>query len=604
MKKAYLSILRLVFVILSFVLGLATALVAIVGAGYFIATNVTIDGLENFGIIIDTSAVLDDNAEKPIRGLTIMELIGEISEISSMADTKSLDDISEKYGLILPPAGESPIIDAMRTIPLAKLLSQEGLDTALSEVYIGTLLGYEKKSDNTDPDNPVEYWYDAANDKKVTGVELVLADYSLYKVVYEGVVVSEIMDSSPIGEFLGYTYDEEKKAWFDSNNVMIEGPMAYVANQYVSEVGTKINDATVGEILGYTKEDGEGGKWYKLADDGVTKEYMTGTMKAFADNKLDNIEDGIGEAKIGVILGYENDNDGTGWYKMVDGETKLLTGSMLAFADDTLNSLEAEIDKKPIALMLGYTYDTENGKWFKLADDGTTKNYMTGTMTAFADRNLSNIEQGVAETKIGLLLGYEKGEGDNWFKPTTPPTLVTGIMKTIANDDLQHLGKNLETKNIGELLGYTYIEPGDAGYVSSFANDYPSGYWVNPDSDTPTAPCSSFVQIMSNATLGTVDDLQKDITLGKLIPYDDRQTGFLSLLDSDTKIDNISEEVDNKFNTVTIEELAKCGAIDLSTDEINKLNAFPITENGENKTLATVTLKTFFSNIVTLLPNP
>ncbi len=647
---------RVVLLLLVFLLGMVASVILVAVGGYYVASEVSLEGLEKFGIRIDTTQLFDDNANTPVRKMTVLELIGEIAEVSSMADTRTLDYFSEEYGLILPPEGESALLDAMRVIPLSTLFSQEGLDTALKNVYLGEVLGYVKKVDDTDPDNPREYWYDTVSGDEVTGIDRLLSDYTLYKLMYEGVVVSDLVDGEPVGVFLGYTQNEEGE-WLDKEGNTLTGPMKFIADKMLSEVGDSLNNACIGEILGY-ELDPETGVWMK---DG---EAMTGAMKAFADNKLSNIEEGIEDAQIGTILGYDNvdgvwvkdgepltgsmlafaddtigsleeeidnkqiglmlgyqyDQDNAKWYELDDDGNKVymsgtmrafadstlaniedsvktaeigtilgydkidgtwlkdgepLTGSMLAFADDTLESLETEIDDKEIGLMLGYQYEEDSHHWYKL-DDAGNKVYMSGTMRAFADCSLGNIEEGVKTAEIGIILGYDKDETTGtWTDNGTP---VTGIMKSIAGEDLQHLGHNLEIKKLGELLDYKYISATDDGFVpvnpteKNPNGDFPAGYWVDPSSDTPDAACSAFMQILADATFSTMDDLQSEITIGKLIPESER-TGFVSLLDPETTIDEISDEVARAFEDATIGDLVKCGA--LTVDDPTKLDAIP-----------------------------
>ncbi len=589
MNKVYITTLKIVAMLLIFVLGMVSSLAVLIVGGVFAADKITLNKLESIGVNIDTSGLFDESADNSIRDMSLIMLIEEINSIGSLGDAATLDYYSEKFGLILPPEGESHWFDAMRILPVSKLFTQDGLDTALSNIFIGDILGYQFTVDNTDPENPVNIWTDPNTNIEISGPEALLVDYSLYSVIYDGIDVSDMVDTAPVGTLLGYTYNDETKEWLDSNGVAVIGPMHFIANKHISEVGGALNNALVGEILGYTRgtaEDGAewDGVWYQLDADN-NKVAMTGAMKAFADNKLSNIEDGIGDASIGTILGYDK-IDGV-WQK----EGAPLTGSMLAFADDTLNTLQEGIDKKQIGIMLGYQYEAESKHWYKL-DADNNKVYMSGTMRAFADSTLGNIEESVKTAEIGIILGYDKDEVTGiWTDDGTP---VTGIMKSIAGEDLQHLSDSLETKKIGDLLGYTFISSTDPLFtpVNPTAKnpngDFPDGYWVNSAATDPDAPCSAFVQIMSDATFSTIDTLQDTITIGKLIPASERNEGFLSLLDPNTTIDSLSAEVVRVFNTASIHQLHSAGALNLESGDVAKLQYLDVYDSSIQTCLSTI----------------
>ncbi len=546
MKKFYLIVLRGAALFLIFLLGMISSIALLIVGGYHVADNVSLEGLRKYGINIETNQLFDDKADTPIRQLTILEFVAEFSEVKSLADTKSLDYLSQEYGLILPPTGDSHLFDAMRTLPLAQLFSQEGLDTAMTNIYVGDVLGYTKETDTSDPDNPVEYWYDSISNSKVSGVESMLADYTIYKLMYEGVVVSELVDSEPVGAFIGYTKNGDE--WVDNKGDPVTGPMKFIADKMLSEVGNSLNEACLGDILGYEK-DPETGVWMK---DGVA---MTGAMKAFADNKLDNIEDGMGEAEIGTILGYDK-IDGV-WMK--DGAP--LTGSMLAFADDDLNSLQDGIDNKLIGLMLGY--EEVDGVWM---NEGVP---VTGAMKAIAGMTLKEVgdsENGISGTNIGVLLGYDNAgteENPVWQKDGAP---VTGIMKAMANKTFNSIGE-IENELMGNLLGYTYISSADEVYDTAYATEYPDGYWINPSAEDPSAPCAPFVQFMSDATFDNFETMEDDIELKDLIPENERNDGYLKLIAPNTKLKDLGSVVNDTIKNATIGELVECGALEVSDPE-------------------------------------
>ncbi len=544
--KAYLSLMRFILMILAFILGMISSIVLLVGSIYFLATGVTLDGLEKFGIVIDTSEVLDDDVNTPIRSLTIFDLINEMNEISVMAGTATLDYLSEEYGIILPQKGSSELFDAMRVLPLSRLFAEEGIKNVLTSISVGGILGYEKRIDDSDPINPTVYWYDPITGNNLTGIETLFADYTLYELIYEGINVSAIADAQPIGVFLGFEFVDGE--WIKNGGAeKLTGIMSFVASKRLSEVGTTLNDATLGEVLGYTKVDGV---WMK---DGVP---MTGALKAFADNTLGNIEEGVDEIQIGTVLGYDFDEE-IGWHKRDEnGEIVLMTGSMKAFASDSLSTLENSIDTKQIGAILGYDQDPVTLEWYKLDEHGD-RVPMTGTLKAFASNSLSNIEVGIGEAQIGTILGYDEDENGNWFKKEGDETVyLTGTMKAFASDTLETLDTAIDDKEIGTILGYDK-ETDDNGntkwfrYVDDGAGGLKKDYMTGALTAFADNKLSNMEEGVNTAEIGTILGYEKDPD-GKWFKYkegSDTEKEYLTgtmLAFADESLSTLEHNIDAK----------------------------------------------------------
>ncbi len=623
--KAYLSLLRFILMILAFILGMISSIVLLVGGVYFVASGVSLGGLEKFGIVIDTSEVLDDDANTPVRDLTVIDMLGEAYKLYGMFDTATLDYLSEEYGLILPAEGSSSLFDVMRDLPFSKLFSKEGINGILSNIRVGELLGYEMRIDDSDPINPVECWYNTQTGEKVTGIETMIVGYTLHTLINGGFNVSEITNSQPIGVFLGYENVDGEWVRGDGTD-KLTGVMNFIAGKKLDEVGSTLNDAKLGEILGYEKgDDGvwtkdgvpmtgalkafadntlgnieagvnemqigtilgydwdeEKQEWYTtdehgdrhtmsgplkaFASDSLTtlesglgekqigvilgydwdeenqewytmegdiKKPMTGALKAFAGSKINDMEDSINTAKIGSILGYDWDEENQEWYIMEDGVRKPMTGTMKAFASETLQTLETGIDDKEIGLILGYEKEPgPDGKWFKYKEDGVTKDYMTGALTAFADNKLSNMEDGVNTALIGTILGYEKESGPDgkWFKykegSNTEKEYLSGTMLAFADESLSTLENNIENKQIGIILGYEK-EPG------------PDGKWFKYKEDGVTKDyMTGALKAFADNNLGNMEDGINSAKIGTILGYewDDEANEWYMMEGDDRKV--------------------------------------------------------------------
>ena len=97
---------RLIFMaialILAFVMGFFASIGAIIGVGYLAFTKVSVDKLEELGVVdIDTSGIFDSTAEVSLTALTVQGLIQEISTLAGMGDTVTINYLIDRYGLVL-----------------------------------------------------------------------------------------------------------------------------------------------------------------------------------------------------------------------------------------------------------------------------------------------------------------------------------------------------------------------------------------------------------------------------------------------------------------------------------------------------------------------
>lgn len=347
MNKMYMTTLKVTALILTFVLGMLSSLAILIGGAIFAANKVSLNALEKVGVNVDTSELFDDNADKPIRDMSLLKLIEEFNYVSSINDTASLDYISENYGLVLPPKGESVFFDAVRTTPLGLLFAPEGIDLIMSSLLLGNVVGYEQKDNpKYDPNVPdsgenEKIWFNPNKGEFVYGVEAIVCDYTLYKLVNEGIDVPMILEEVPVGEIFGYK-EVSEGVWKDSNDEQITGIMAIIADKTLNNLEGSLDNEPMGHLLGYTyvidEENGTEGYWInpKNEEDNTVKPFM----QLVADTKFSELDTIDEKVTIADLIPEEQRQ--SGYISLVDPNVHLddvSTEVNRVFAESTLQEL-------------------------------------------------------------------------------------------------------------------------------------------------------------------------------------------------------------------------------------------------------------------------
>ena len=346
MNKAYMTTLKVLALVLTFVLGMLSTLALIIGVGIFAANDMSLNKLEEVGIDIDTSALLNDDIERPVRDMPILTLIEEINFLGSIPDTVSFDYLSKYYGLIIPQSGESDFFDAIRGTPFAILFTQEGIDQMMSKLLLGDLIGYEQKDNpnynptDTSSDEKPKIWFDPVKGENVWIVESIICDYTIYQLVYEGIDVPVILDKVPIGEIFGY--HQEDGIWKDSKGDTIHGIMSIVADKTLNNLEGSLDNEPMGHLLGYTyvvdEENGTEGYWInpKNEEDTAVKPFM----QLVADTKFSELDTIDEKVTIADLIPEEQRQ--SGYISLVDPNVHLddvSTEVNRVFAESTLQEL-------------------------------------------------------------------------------------------------------------------------------------------------------------------------------------------------------------------------------------------------------------------------
>ena len=494
--------------VLAFVIGFFSSIIAFIGVGYIAFTKVSIDKLEEVGIVdIDTSGILDPSAEVSLTALTIQGLIEEISILTSMGETVTINYLIERYGLMLDDEALAHIPEDLRNIPIASVFSMQGvvkiletievasilgpvlgedspiltgllagktfadiiivdeetgaitlgLNTLLEGQTIGDVLGYEPiyRGDK------IIGWVDNEG-QPVTGVMRAMASTSLDGVLEGGLDFGALTSDIYIGDVLEYTpvYDESGVIvdWVDAEGQSADGIYKNLVSKSIGELsegGFDIDsilgdDAKIGEILGYTYDEAQG-EW--LDENGVVVSGVVAVFAGLTFDELGNsstVSDKINGMQLADVLGYTETEDG--W---VDSNGNEITGIMAVLADSQIGSIGSDLNNIEIGAVMGYELK-EDGKWYNKNDEE-----LTGVMAAFAGLSISDLSdsdtftESLNSVKLADALGYTKTE-DGWIDGNGQP--VTGVMSILADTQIGSVSADMNDIQIGSVMGHEYSE--------------------------------------------------------------------------------------------------------------------------------------------------
>lgn len=393
--------------------------------------------------------------------------------------------------------------------------------------------------------------------------------------------LEEKIETIPIGKFLGFTLGADGK-WSNDDGV-VSGILGIVADATTVTLEDKINKTTVGDVAGYIYVIPEGatvGKWYIEYTSATNNVPATGLLASLADLSVMDLSNEelvrlkVMDVKIGDVLGYTYE-DGV-YYQTVGGSLVPVEGFMVSIAGATVGNVESEINNIPIANLAGYHFNEDDGKWYTNKDLTIEAH---GVLVAFADLTVGHIaDDGELTHRIqGITIAdvfeYQQDPvSKKWYYTNEDGTRggeVKGVMAAIADSKINDIADNINNKDTGVLLGYTY-----APKVDSAGNVISGEYWWY-ENGVAVHPLMNKVSGMKFSELS---DITSSLTIADIVLPEDRESGYLSLLAEDTTLDNLPAALDNIFSTVTIKQLYDAGVIDLK--EGTTLNSYV-----ENKTI-------------------
>ncbi len=425
------------------------------------------------------------------------------------------------------------------------------IDEDIDSVMVGEVCGFTKVEDE---DGNIVAWYseyygeDDERNVPAKGVMASMADLTVGELGDDDAVTARV-ETITVADALGYELDEDGEGYVDKNGDPVTGVMGVLAGTQLVNIQSTVDDTMVGELCGFTRVhvSGEGEdavyKWYSEYDEEHPENNVeaTGVMAVMVDLKVSELKDDDKiTAKIETItvadaLGYKPDASGDGY---VDKNGKSVTGVMGVLAGTKLNGIQGKIDDTMIGEVSGFT-KIEDGEgnitWYSKYDKEHPENNVEagGIMNAIADLKVSELkEDGKLTERIETLtvadaLGYKpSGSGDGYVDKNNNP--VTGVMGVIAGTKLNGIQAKIDGSKTGELMGLTYDEE--------------SGKWKDNGKD---------VHVLMNKIASTpfedISGITSTLTVEDIIPADQRDHGFISLLDPNKKLDEIGPEVNRIF---------------------------------------------------------
>ena len=363
----------------------------------------------------------------------------------------------------------SSAIGAIAEIPVSEL------STSLDGLSVASLLGYVEYSDNF-----YSYELREANGADIVVLkeqggltaelsDLTVADFSNGK-------LDERIHNIEIYTVLGYTYDEETDKYYDQDGEEVTGPMSIIVGSVIGNVGSDINDMTVGEVCGFTRVDvyGDGSeiKWYTTYSevDPSINEEAEGVMVSIADLKISELGDNdtvtsrIETITVADALGYKPAENGDGY---VDKNGDPVTGVMAVIAGTQLMNIQSKVDETMIGELCGFTaVEDEDGNitWYTTysEEDPSLNEEAVGVMAVMADLKVNELKDDdkitsrIETITVAEALGYTEVAGGGYVDKQNQP--VKGVMSIIADTELKNIQSKVDESSVGEVSGFIPVE--------------------------------------------------------------------------------------------------------------------------------------------------
>ena len=490
-------VVRILSLFIVFLLGFFTCVGALVGGGYIAFNRLSLDKLG-----VNTDSFLSKDAEVDLSALSFAGLIAEISSLDK--NNLTIELLMNRYGLILPEDVDELLNDDVRQMKLNKLFSKEGVESLLSDLYIGKIFGYERiENPAYDPENPdaepETVWVKAGTEERVGGINGVLADISISELLDSGIPTQKIMDELTVGELMELTeksglpaYIEEEDGtltlaediepisiWYDADGNEVSSVIGALANKSVSELTTELDDIGLGELLG-TVSYNEKTYTYELKR--TSTEFFVlneaeSVIGEFSDLSIDGltgdqVTDKVNNLEISTLLGYEWDEANGRW---LDKDGKTVNAVMEKLADSKVGNINETVDTLSFGDISGIVPVDENGDviddvegydgeifWYKKGyEKGSSENEeANGLMASLAHLSVKDmsdeksLSDAVKDTTVGDAMGYFKKDGV-WYTDDTCEEEANGMMASIADSTVGEMTDRVDEitfREVAELV--------------------------------------------------------------------------------------------------------------------------------------------------------
>ena len=330
--------------LLSFILGFLIAAGAFVGGTAAFLATFKVRDLERKGLAhIPDENLFGPDPEVDLLDLTAIQFYEEMKVVNGIGNGLTINLMESRYSLIINDDLDKLLSPETREMPLRKLLTNEGIHTFLSTVYIGSAEGYECHAlDSTEKANPADgkantRWFDPKKGEDITGINATIAYFTLEDFAGGGIHVDSVLEGVILAEVLGYTSEvneDGKTIWFDKNGERVKGVMAVFAGCTLDEVSVKINTVQLGEILNYELR--EDGKWYEEG----AEEPVHPFMNAVANNNIESLGGMFDTLTIADLI---PEDQRTGIFMILPADTKL---------DNISSAVNDSIENSPIQFFM------------------------------------------------------------------------------------------------------------------------------------------------------------------------------------------------------------------------------------------------------------
>ena len=414
------------------------------------------------------------------------------------------------------------------------------------DAYTGEITWYEKGYEKGAADNVL------ASSIMISLATLAIGDMN------DSDVLTDAIGDVVVGEALGYERSKDahgKEIWLTKETDPItgdrkpaEGILAVIANYKVTELSSRVDDITLGEVSGLEAREAPDPLdpdktvtvWYdengKVAS-GVTGALANMTVADMSDDAALTAQ--IKKVTVGDVLGYKavEEKGKTVWYERYDGvgdpDNKKASGIMKHVASFKVGEMNTEVDKITFADISGmekvyylkeddtkvnaedignYAADDLYSVW-KNADGTKASGLMSGlahlTVADLGDEK--KVSDAVKDLRVGDALGYECVDGI-WYTEydeTNPSkNRLTGLTKAIAGDLVRNMDARAKLVTLAEVAELIAVDASGKILTDVDAKTY-DGIWYEEyykKDDPRNKPTSGLMAGLAHMTLADMQD--------------------------------------------------------------------------------------------------
>ena len=593
---------RFLALVLAFFLGFLSCIGAIVGVGYYAYSRVSLDKLEQWGVVsVNEENYIDEDAEVDLTAMTVKAFVAEIKRLQTLSEPITLNLLQEQWGLKLPDNVKNVIPAGVWNVPLKEVFSSNGLtqilentdvgylfqflslsdslreslegkslndlkdyESLLSNVKLGSLMGYTAVKDNPDDPSEITGWYknepgdlDKASEAiaKISLSDVTGGNFNI-DTVLAGIYVGDLLkykkgavipNSDPLDETVRYEWNKKDGTTGEytvavtpierklsnylvsdlingrvTSSDLTNGPLHELLNLHAVEVPLYEES---GDPLLYTTGDHAGEQatatlWYDEHDAKASD-----TVSSLAYCTIDGISTQVNGVQVGGVTGLTHFEDA--WYKLTlknfgEGDDRYCltpsTGVLPSLATLTIgdlsnnNTVTEQIKTLKVGDAMGYSLYED--VWYTNSTHETKVS--PGVMLAIADFTIGGLNDGIGTVKIGDVMGYTFFESE-WYTDVEHTNPIAGIMKPFAGMTInemkvsENVTNAVKTLTVADAMGYTKH---DEKWYST---------WID-DGNPGNVEVTGMMKALAPKTVGSLNTIGTDTPVGELLGYEKHES--------------------------------------------------------------------------------